>query len=128
MFEECRDQIRGYHAVETCEKIGQIQAVLNMWQAHAGTMTSGTATPNDINSGENLLNVDPEIHVMRDYIAKQPTSIHDEYQVKEYQILGLNWLNSLFSHELSSILVDEMVSARPSRSSHASPTFRSARK
>ena len=35
-------------------------------------------------------------------------------QLKEYQLLGLNWLVLLHSQDLNAILADEMVSQSPS--------------
>ena len=45
---------------------------------------------------------------MKDYISKQPSLVRDEYTLKDYQMLGLNWLNLLYSKKLSCILADEM--------------------
>jgi SWI/SNF-related matrix-associated actin-dependent regulator of chromatin subfamily A containing DEAD/H box 1 len=43
----------------------------------------------------------------RKYIA-QPTIMADDMRMKDYQIVGLNWLNLLYSKGLSCILADDM--------------------
>ena len=42
------------------------------------------------------------------YIQTQPSLLNKEVQLKEYQMLGINWLNLLYQKKLSCILADEM--------------------
>ncbi|KAG9006776.1 hypothetical protein FRB94_000460 [Tulasnella sp. JGI-2019a] len=48
---------------------------------------------------------DPDL---KDYIRSQPALINASVQLKDYQMLGINWLNLLWSRENSAILADEM--------------------
>ncbi|KAG8863277.1 hypothetical protein FRB96_008768 [Tulasnella sp. 330] len=48
---------------------------------------------------------DPDL---KDYIRSQPALISPSVQLKDYQMLGINWLNLLWSRENSAILADEM--------------------
>lgn len=41
-------------------------------------------------------------------IVKQPASINPQLRLKDYQILGINWLLTLYNDNLSGILADEM--------------------
>ncbi|KAI1900229.1 hypothetical protein AGOR_G00047850 [Albula goreensis] len=40
---------------------------------------------------------------------KQPANLNSKFQLKPYQLIGLNWLVLLHQHKLSGILADEMV-------------------
>lgn len=42
------------------------------------------------------------------YISKQPSTLSGSVQLKEYQLMGINWLNLLYRKKLSCILADEM--------------------
>lgn len=132
MFDECQDQLRGYHAVDTlveqCERTGNsLRAVLDMWSQHnAAQPPPGTRTPeNEREAALHLVAVAPPVNdeiarraAMKDYISKQPALVREEYTLKDYQMLGLNWLNLLYSRRLSCILADEMgaCAGRPPRS------------
>ncbi|EJD36051.1 hypothetical protein AURDEDRAFT_117177 [Auricularia subglabra TFB-10046 SS5] len=122
MFEECQEQLRGYHAVdslvESCERTGNsLRAVLDMWSQHtAAGATPGTRTPEgERDAATHLVAVAPPMNdeiarrsAMKDYISRQPVLVREEYTLKDYQMLGLNWLNLLYSRRLSCILADEM--------------------
>ena len=42
------------------------------------------------------------------YLTSQPSLISKGVQLKEYQLIGVNWLNLLYRKKLSCILADEM--------------------
>lgn len=48
---------------------------------------------------------DPDL---QGYIRHQPALIKPEIQLKDYQMIGINWLNLLWSTNYSCILADEM--------------------
>lgn len=52
---------------------------------------------------------DPDL---KDYIRSQPALISPNVQLKDYQILGINWLNLLWSRENRSVSPLRCVSAR----------------
>lgn len=48
------------------------------------------------------------------YLRKQPASVPDGIALKDYQLLGVNWLYLLYKRNTSCILADEMGTAFPS--------------
>lgn len=42
------------------------------------------------------------------YICMQPQELSSDVQLKDYQMVGINWLNLLYNRRLSCILADEM--------------------
>jgi SWI/SNF-related matrix-associated actin-dependent regulator 1 of chromatin subfamily A len=42
------------------------------------------------------------------YIQKQPKTLSEGTVLKDYQLLGVNWLNLLWSKKIGCILADEM--------------------
>jgi SWI/SNF-related matrix-associated actin-dependent regulator 1 of chromatin subfamily A len=49
-----------------------------------------------------------QAHAANDFIAKQPSSLREGTVLKDYQLLGVNWLNLLYRQDLSCILADDM--------------------
>ncbi|KAI8350074.1 SNF2 family N-terminal domain-containing protein [Mortierella sp. GBAus27b] len=47
-------------------------------------------------------------NAMKDFIRKQPSNMAPGFQLKGYQLLGINWLALLWRKGLSGILADEM--------------------
>lgn len=88
-----------YEAVDVliakCEEIGQdISKAVASWGASRS------------DGGIDLV----ETQGIRDkgYIQTQPPNIGEDIQLKGYQMVGVNWLNLLYSKGLSCILADEM--------------------
>lgn len=46
--------------------------------------------------------------VNRVKLLKQPTIMNDGIELKDYQVVGLNWLNLLWQNQISGILADDM--------------------
>lgn len=44
----------------------------------------------------------------KNFIASQPSLLSEGTKLKDYQLLGVNWLNLLYQRKLSCILADEM--------------------
>lgn len=44
----------------------------------------------------------------QDHLTKQPSILSMDVKLKDYQLLGVNWLNLLYHNNLSCILADEM--------------------
>jgi SWI/SNF-related matrix-associated actin-dependent regulator of chromatin subfamily A containing DEAD/H box 1 len=44
----------------------------------------------------------------KNFLTKQPAMLPDGVKLKDYQLLGVNWLNLLYSRKYSCILADEM--------------------
>lgn len=57
---------------------------------------------------------DPAVRAaFKDYIRKQPDGVPATIVLKDYQMLGLNWLNLLYHRRTSCILADDMGSSSP---------------
>jgi SWI/SNF-related matrix-associated actin-dependent regulator 1 of chromatin subfamily A len=46
--------------------------------------------------------------ILKSYKAEPPAGLADGVKLKDYQIVGVNWLNMMYERELSCILADEM--------------------
>jgi SWI/SNF-related matrix-associated actin-dependent regulator 1 of chromatin subfamily A len=121
--------IQGYEAVDEvfkhCEAHGQkLSSIMRVWAEAAGSSSAA-------NSQAGTPNPDPGVHLVRlpdqvieqskqatndalvkeafeGYIQNQPPSIPKGVVLKDYQMLGLNWLNLLYRRKISCILADEM--------------------
>lgn len=118
--------------ITKCEKVGkEINDVLSIWASVADTGTvaatptngSGSATPIDT-GGVNIVAVDVEAmktkaeangvsdaartEALKDYMSTQPSLLAEGVVLKDYQLLGINWLSLLHRKKLSCILADEM--------------------
>ena len=52
---------------------------------------------------------DPAVRAaFKGYIRQQPAGLPDTVRLKDYQLLGVNWLNLLWEKKTSCILADEM--------------------
>ena len=69
-------------------------------QASRSSHDSGIGTP--VSDEEGLERSGPKNFI------KQPSIMADDMQMKDYQVVGLNWLNLLYSKGLSCILADDM--------------------
>ncbi|KAK4054298.1 DNA-dependent ATPase fun30 [Microbotryomycetes sp. JL221] len=107
-----------------CEEIGaQLSSVMRIWQSGAAvTDDSAAHASNADDVGLNMVAIseetikqrvdastDPAVQAaFKDYIRVQPAGIPNTVKLKDYQMLGLNWLNLLWSRRTSCILADEM--------------------
>jgi len=130
MFEDCVQIFHGYGAVdnvlEECERIGaQLKTAIASWSLDSGkgkqpthitlssrqSCHSSLALPDDVfeegalslRSLTSLSDSKP-----KDFLTKQPSILSDDAQLKDYQLLGVNWLRLLYRKRLSCILADEM--------------------
>ncbi|BGP41041.1 DNA-dependent ATPase fun30 [Rhodotorula kratochvilovae] len=111
-----------------CEAIGrELNGIMQVWASGAAV----TAATNDATkpgaSGTNEVGLDlvaiseetiatrvdtsndPRVReAFKDYIRKQPEGVPDSIHLKDYQMLGVNWLNLLYRRGTSCILADEM--------------------
>ena len=116
-----------------CEQIGrELSGIMQVWASGAAvtaaTTTAATAAgaaagPSGGNEvGLDLVAIseetiatrvdtsnDPRVRAaFKDYIRKQPAGVPDSIHLKDYQMLGVNWLNLLYRRGTSCILADEM--------------------
>ncbi|KAF9475763.1 hypothetical protein BDN70DRAFT_883250 [Pholiota conissans] len=104
MFEDCAEILKGYGAVDTvledCERIGSsLRTTIASWN-----------TNNDASEGGvSLVSIAPlSKRRAQSYLTSQPKLLSKNVSLKEYQLLGVNWLNLLYRSNLSCILADEM--------------------
>lgn len=125
MFEDCTAIFEGYGAVdgilEDCEDIGvSLRNAIASWtdgsgkgKQKEGQDTTGSSSRGSpaIGQGEDgaLSFVSLEtVKKDKDFIATQPALLREGTKLKDYQLLGISWLNLLYRRGLSCILADEM--------------------
>jgi SWI/SNF-related matrix-associated actin-dependent regulator 1 of chromatin subfamily A len=131
MLETYLDVITGMSEVDKvltdCEQIGaQLDQVMSIWKSGAAlSADTPTAKPGASGSDEVGLDLvaisedtlaarvdtstDPRVReAFKDFIRHQPAGVPDTVKLKDYQMLGVNWLNLLYRRGTSCILADEM--------------------
>lgn len=122
MFEDCTTIFDEYSAVdsilEDCEQIGStLRAAIATWtstpiegKGKAKADLSVHSPSVNIEEGAvSLVSLAPlKSQSPKDYLDAQPSLVSQTVQLKEYQLLGVNWLNLLYRSNLSCILADEM--------------------
>ncbi len=111
--------------LSNCEAIGkQLNKVMRIWAGET-TVSEAAAAPSPVADGDVGLNLvavkeedvtkavetslDPAVKKAFDgYLTRQPELVSNKIQLKDYQLLGVNWLNLLYRKHLSCILADEM--------------------
>ncbi|KAH8118982.1 SNF2 family N-terminal domain-containing protein [Phellopilus nigrolimitatus] len=116
MFEECTTIYRGYGAVDDilqgCERIGdELKRAIAGWTSKGKgkekeTMRSSTPDVSD-DGAINLVSIS-DTSSTSGFIAKAPSMLAPGVQLKDYQLIGINWLRLLHSKKYSCILADEM--------------------
>lgn len=128
MFEDCTTIFAGYGAVdavlEDCEDIGvSLREAIASWTPN-DTKGKGKQIDSILSSGGSsrdspavgqtdgaisLVSLQAiKTHASKDFIASQPTLLREGTVLKDYQLLGVSWLNLLYRRNLSCILADEM--------------------
>jgi SWI/SNF-related matrix-associated actin-dependent regulator 1 of chromatin subfamily A len=116
LFEDCTEIFKGYGAVdstlEECENIGaHLRASIASWSSphnkgkEKADPLAGLSA--DAEGGSiSLRSLRPA--KSKDHLTEQPSILSTDVTLKEYQLLGVNWLNLLYRNNLSCILADEM--------------------
>ncbi|KAJ8293308.1 ATP-dependent helicase fft2 [Rhodotorula toruloides] len=113
--------------LDECEQIGrQLSSVMQIWASGAAVSAKseqgkpGASGSNEV--GMDLVAIseetiatrvdtsnDPRVReAFKDYIRRQPAGVPESIKLKDYQMLGVNWLNLLYRRGTSCILADEM--------------------
>ncbi|KAG8862700.1 hypothetical protein FRC20_011067 [Serendipita sp. 405] len=119
LFENYKDLLIGYRAVDEvlrrCEQTGQqFDEVQAVWQKFSHERPKAPKQEADVyyvdepTEEPSLKRTPEESKIMAKYIWDPPQSLAKDVKLKEYQMLGLNWLNLLYSKNHSCILADEM--------------------
>lgn len=110
MFEDCVRMLQGYGTVdnvlEECERIGsKLRKAIASWSLEE---KEKLITENDDDGGLSLVSLHTKNQTPQNYLTTQPALLAPGVTLKEYQLLGVNWLNLLYSSNYSCILADEM--------------------
>jgi SWI/SNF-related matrix-associated actin-dependent regulator 1 of chromatin subfamily A len=126
LFEQYEEIMEGYvqidHCLTVCERIAsEVADALAIWRG-ASQQQSGSVVGTPRSDGLNDVKVDVakvsellqketdqrKRKVLGMYIQKQPKTLSEGTVLKDYQLLGVNWLNLLWSKKIGCILADEM--------------------
>ncbi|KAK4687252.1 hypothetical protein P7C73_g2865, partial [Tremellales sp. Uapishka_1] len=127
LFEQYTEIMEGYVQIDSClnrcEEIGNdVSAIQRIWRG-AGEVdleNSVVGTPRsdglndvkvDVKKVSELLRVETDARrkkVLQRYIQQQPRLLSKGTVLKDYQLLGVNWLNLLYNKKIGCILADEM--------------------
>lgn len=117
---------QGYFAVDQIikeiEQTGaSLRKILSIWKGLESTESSRAATPVEGEVDEKaglhmtdvqIANVDTSSPQYKDaikgFLTEQPDIISKEMKLKDYQLLGINWMLLLYRKNISGILADEM--------------------
>jgi SWI/SNF-related matrix-associated actin-dependent regulator 1 of chromatin subfamily A len=73
-----------------------------------GTPSSKAASTNGEAAEDDIKTATQSRHSRQNKFLKQPAMMSDDIMLKDYQLVGLNWLALLYKHRLSCILADDM--------------------
>lgn len=121
MFDDSAVVFGGYGIVDRivtkCEEIGEkLKQEISKWTGSSPSKGKGKegdvsarATPDGDDGALSLRSRDVLASTMpKYYISSQPASLSSDVQLKEYQLVGINWLNLLYREGHNCILADEM--------------------
>ncbi|KAI5786379.1 SNF2 family N-terminal domain-containing protein [Peziza echinospora] len=128
----CIETFRGYEAVDTlikrCKDLGKpLAETIKSWGVDIsgssssgelemlninveGRMDSGIGTPaeGDDEDGDVGVAGRSKPHQLGRYMPQQPKNLGEGVVLKDYQLVGINWINMLYERKTSCILADEM--------------------
>lgn len=125
LVEDCREVMTGYEAIDElvvqCEKIARpLQEALRGWGVGESTdgelqlmsmdetHDSGIGTPSSSVPPEDAPAHKASKNKPKGNFIGQPSNMNQDLVMKNYQLVGLNWLYLLFTQGLSCILADDM--------------------
>ena len=133
LFEQHVEITEGFVQIDsclnTCDRIAKdISATLSVWSSASVSAQDGdkdasvVGTPRPDGMGLNDVKVDvkkvsemlklekdtQKKKVLQGYIQEQPKGLSEGTVLKDYQLLGVNWLNLLYRKRIGCILADEM--------------------
>ena len=125
LFEQYTEIMEGYVQIDAClnkcEGIANdVANALSIWRGASLANDSVIGTPRsdglndvkvDIGKVSEMLRQETDVKrrkILNMYVQNQPPSLRAGTVLKDYQLLGVNWLNLLFSKKIGCILADEM--------------------
>ncbi|OCF30483.1 hypothetical protein I316_07865 [Kwoniella heveanensis BCC8398] len=125
LFEQYTEIMEGYVQIDAC--LNRCEAIatdvgntLAVWRGASMAQDSVVGTPRsdglndvkvDVAKVSELLKKETDAKrrkILGSYIQSQPATLSEGTVLKDYQLLGVNWLNLLFSKKIGCILADEM--------------------
>ncbi|WVR03919.1 hypothetical protein IAU60_000918 [Kwoniella sp. DSM 27419] len=125
LFEQYTEIMEGYVQIDAC--LNRCEAIaldvgntLAVWRGASMAQESVVGTPRsdglndvkvDVAKVSELLRSETDMKkkkILGSYIQSQPSTLSKGTILKDYQLLGVNWLNLLFSKKIGCILADEM--------------------
>ncbi|KAI8050171.1 SNF2 family N-terminal domain-containing protein [Gilbertella persicaria] len=110
----CQEMMDGYTAVdyiiEKIESVGSnLRKVLDVWEDHSKHEKADGLhmTKVERNMDKHKLS-SAEQDALEGYLTKQPDCVPKNLTLKDYQIMGVNWMLLLYRKGISGILADEM--------------------
>jgi SWI/SNF-related matrix-associated actin-dependent regulator 1 of chromatin subfamily A len=125
LFEQYEEIMEGYVQIDAClsecERIAkEVADALSIWRGASQQQDSVVGTPRsdglndvkvDVAKVTELLRKETDQRkrkILSSYIQSQPSCLSEGTVLKDYQLLGVNWLNLLWSKKIGCILADEM--------------------
>ncbi len=124
IVDKCEDMLNGYEAVDSlvkqCEEAGKpLAAEMKAWGvdlfgAKEGELDLATLKESQSNHDSGIgtplseLGEDISERKRRSNFISQPSIMSNDRRMKDYQVVGINWLCLLFKNKLSGILADDM--------------------
>ena len=122
IVDKCLDMWAGYEAVDSlvakCEALGRpIAAEMERWGVNIFGNRDGQLDMVSLDGKNYKSDEDGDVKMANSSsphskktskFISQPSIMAEGLQMKDFQIVGINWLNLLFTHRLSCILADEM--------------------
>ncbi|KAI9669725.1 MAG: hypothetical protein M1831_007421 [Alyxoria varia] len=121
VVDSAQQMLSGYRAVDElvtkCERMGKpLSDEISLWGVDSGqgelemTNFDHQSSTHDSGIGTPASSIDEEKSVQKKKprLTPQPSIMDPDVTLKDYQVVGVNWLSMLFKHKLSGILADEM--------------------
>ena len=119
IVDKCYDMIEAYEAVDLlvrkCENMAKpIERSMKGWGidvvgSRAGELElTSINSPHDSGIGTPASDLGDEVRPTKSSLITQPSIMADDMKMKDYQVVGINWLYLLFRNNLSCILADDM--------------------
>ncbi|RMZ79381.1 hypothetical protein DV738_g3411, partial [Chaetothyriales sp. CBS 135597] len=118
--EKVQEMLTSYEAVDflvkKCEALSKpLVAAMKGWGVRINDSTGGELDMTSLSTTRHSSHdsgigtpVSDDEKPMSQPLVGQPASMNSAFKMKDYQIVGMNWLNLLYEHKLSCILADDM--------------------
>ncbi|KAI8980538.1 SNF2 family N-terminal domain-containing protein [Pilobolus umbonatus] len=112
-IESYAEMMNGYSAVDQIiakiEHIGtKLRKILDIWQGSQQETGEGETHLASIQKMDMQAQGSAYKDAMKGYLVSQPKYVNKEMKLKDYQIIGVNWMLLLYRKKISGILADEM--------------------